>query len=114
MEQVTEGTWESLPVELSPGVLQALRELRFSHMTPVQVGSGAALALSAPPSARFQLPSFPTPRADGTGCQPAWRRRRGKTALQKAEGLLPIWVKGKAPPPKLFHASCNTSNKTLT
>ncbi|XP_070619254.1 ATP-dependent RNA helicase DDX55 [Erythrolamprus reginae] len=36
MEQVTEGTWESLPVELSPGVLRALRELRFSHMTPVQ------------------------------------------------------------------------------
>ncbi|KAL7986697.1 hypothetical protein Chor_012980 [Crotalus horridus] len=36
MEQVTEGTWESLPVKLSPGVLQALRELRFSHMTPVQ------------------------------------------------------------------------------
>ncbi|KAJ7309753.1 hypothetical protein JRQ81_007818 [Phrynocephalus forsythii] len=36
MEKVTEGTWESLPVKLSPGVLRALQELGFSHMTPVQ------------------------------------------------------------------------------
>ncbi|XP_076208629.1 ATP-dependent RNA helicase DDX55 isoform X3 [Aptenodytes patagonicus] len=36
MEAVTEGSWESLPVALSPGVLQALRELGFARMTPVQ------------------------------------------------------------------------------
>uniref|UniRef100_A0A8D0H0F1 ATP-dependent RNA helicase n=1 Tax=Sphenodon punctatus TaxID=8508 RepID=A0A8D0H0F1_SPHPU len=36
MESVTEGSWESLPVALSPGVLHALGELRFPHMTPVQ------------------------------------------------------------------------------
>ncbi|XP_053136067.1 ATP-dependent RNA helicase DDX55 [Hemicordylus capensis] len=36
MEAVTEGTWESLPVPLSPGVVRALQELRFPHMTPVQ------------------------------------------------------------------------------
>ncbi|XP_067395788.1 ATP-dependent RNA helicase DDX55 [Emydura macquarii macquarii] len=36
METVTEGKWESLPVTLSPGVLQTLRELGFPHMTPVQ------------------------------------------------------------------------------
>uniref|UniRef100_A0A452HWI1 ATP-dependent RNA helicase n=1 Tax=Gopherus agassizii TaxID=38772 RepID=A0A452HWI1_9SAUR len=36
MESVTEGRWESLPVTLSPGVLQTLRELGFPHMTPVQ------------------------------------------------------------------------------
>ncbi|XP_066465854.1 ATP-dependent RNA helicase DDX55 [Tiliqua scincoides] len=36
MESVTEGRWASLPVQLSPGVLRALQELRFSHMTPVQ------------------------------------------------------------------------------
>ncbi|CAM5101130.1 unnamed protein product [Natator depressus] len=36
MEGVTEGRWESLPVTLSPGVLQTLRELGFPHMTPVQ------------------------------------------------------------------------------
>ncbi|KAL8180171.1 UNVERIFIED_CONTAM: ATP-dependent RNA helicase ddx55 [Gekko kuhli] len=36
MEPVTEESWESLPVQLSPGVLRALEELRFSHMTPVQ------------------------------------------------------------------------------
>ncbi|XP_039360857.1 ATP-dependent RNA helicase DDX55 isoform X1 [Mauremys reevesii] len=36
MERVTEGRWESLPVTLSPGVLQTLRELGFPHMTPVQ------------------------------------------------------------------------------
>ncbi|XP_074868369.1 ATP-dependent RNA helicase DDX55 isoform X1 [Carettochelys insculpta] len=36
METVTEGRWESLPVTLSPGVLQTLRELGFPHMTPVQ------------------------------------------------------------------------------
>ncbi|KAM6051765.1 ATP-dependent RNA helicase DDX55 isoform 2-T2 [Theristicus caerulescens] len=36
MEAVTEGSWESLPVALSSGVLQALRELGFARMTPVQ------------------------------------------------------------------------------
>ncbi|KAM9118807.1 ATP-dependent RNA helicase DDX55 isoform 1-T1 [Pangshura tecta] len=36
MERVTEGRWESLPVPLSPGVLQTLRELGFPHVTPVQ------------------------------------------------------------------------------
>ncbi|KAM6297995.1 ATP-dependent RNA helicase DDX55 [Aegotheles albertisi] len=36
MEAVTEGRWEALPVALSPGVLQALRELGFARMTPVQ------------------------------------------------------------------------------
>ncbi|KAM9371743.1 ATP-dependent RNA helicase DDX55 [Phaethornis superciliosus] len=36
MEAVTEGSWESLPVPLSPGVLQALRDLGFARMTPVQ------------------------------------------------------------------------------
>uniref|UniRef100_A0A6J0UC31 ATP-dependent RNA helicase n=1 Tax=Pogona vitticeps TaxID=103695 RepID=A0A6J0UC31_9SAUR len=36
MEEVTEGRWASLPVRLSPGVLRALQELGFSHMTPVQ------------------------------------------------------------------------------
>ncbi|XP_051641580.1 ATP-dependent RNA helicase DDX55 isoform X2 [Manacus candei] len=36
MEAVTEGSWGSLPVPLSPGVLRALRELRFHQMTPVQ------------------------------------------------------------------------------
>uniref|UniRef100_A0A803TML8 ATP-dependent RNA helicase n=1 Tax=Anolis carolinensis TaxID=28377 RepID=A0A803TML8_ANOCA len=36
MENVTEGTWDSLPVQLSPGVRRALREMGFPHMTPVQ------------------------------------------------------------------------------
>uniref|UniRef100_A0A8C3TED2 ATP-dependent RNA helicase n=1 Tax=Chelydra serpentina TaxID=8475 RepID=A0A8C3TED2_CHESE len=36
MERVTEGRWESLPVTLSPGVLQTLRQLGFPHLTPVQ------------------------------------------------------------------------------
>ncbi|KAF2987538.1 hypothetical protein EK904_013211 [Melospiza melodia maxima] len=36
MEAVCEGGWGSLPVPLSPGVLRALRELRFHQMTPVQ------------------------------------------------------------------------------
>ncbi|KAM6155786.1 ATP-dependent RNA helicase DDX55 [Rhynchocyon petersi] len=36
MEHVTEGSWESLPVPLHPGVLGALRELGFACMTPVQ------------------------------------------------------------------------------
>lgn len=42
MEHVTEGSWESLPVPLHPGVLGSLRELGFPYMTPVQVGAGAA------------------------------------------------------------------------
>ncbi|KAM7144703.1 ATP-dependent RNA helicase DDX55 [Macrochelys suwanniensis] len=36
MERVTEGRWESLPVTLSPGVLQTLRQLGFPRLTPVQ------------------------------------------------------------------------------
>ncbi|XP_070076492.1 ATP-dependent RNA helicase DDX55 isoform X6 [Equus caballus] len=36
MEHVTEGSWESLPVPLHPGVLGVLRELGFPYMTPVQ------------------------------------------------------------------------------
>nr|XP_033810478.1 ATP-dependent RNA helicase DDX55 [Geotrypetes seraphini] len=31
-----EGAWESLPVRLHEKVMQTLRELRFTHMTPVQ------------------------------------------------------------------------------
>ncbi|XP_075754642.1 ATP-dependent RNA helicase DDX55 isoform X2 [Pelodiscus sinensis] len=49
METVTEGSWESLPATLSPGVLQTLRELGFPCMTPVQVtGSGKTLAFVIP------------------------------------------------------------------
>ncbi|XP_061459439.1 ATP-dependent RNA helicase DDX55 isoform X2 [Rhineura floridana] len=49
METVTEGTWDSLPVKFSPGVVRALQELGFSHMTPVQVtGSGKTLAFIIP------------------------------------------------------------------
>ncbi|MBN3296574.1 DDX55 helicase, partial [Amia calva] len=36
MENVTEGRWESLPVKLHDSILQTLRDLGFSHMTPVQ------------------------------------------------------------------------------
>ncbi|XP_062038552.1 ATP-dependent RNA helicase DDX55 [Lepus europaeus] len=36
MEHVTEGSWESLPVQLHPRVLGALQELGFPYMTPVQ------------------------------------------------------------------------------
>ncbi|XP_046495932.1 ATP-dependent RNA helicase DDX55 isoform X2 [Equus quagga] len=36
MEHVTEGSWESLPVPLHPGVLGVLQELGFPYMTPVQ------------------------------------------------------------------------------
>lgn len=37
MENPTDGTWDRLPVKLSLGVLETLEELKFSHMTPVQV-----------------------------------------------------------------------------
>uniref|UniRef100_A0A3P9H9D1 ATP-dependent RNA helicase n=1 Tax=Oryzias latipes TaxID=8090 RepID=A0A3P9H9D1_ORYLA len=36
MASSAEGTWESLPVKLHEGILETLRELRFTHMTPVQ------------------------------------------------------------------------------
>ncbi|CAL8318300.1 unnamed protein product [Lota lota] len=36
MDNITEGTWESLPVKLNDNILQTLREMRFTHMTPVQ------------------------------------------------------------------------------
>ncbi|XP_077318054.1 ATP-dependent RNA helicase DDX55 isoform X1 [Lithobates pipiens] len=36
MENVTEGTWDTLPERLNEKIRQTLRELNFSHMTPVQ------------------------------------------------------------------------------
>lgn len=37
MDNTTDGTWDSLPVRLNSSILQTLRELKFTHMTPVQV-----------------------------------------------------------------------------
>ena len=39
MDNITEGTWESLPVKLNDNILETLREMKFTHMTPVQVRS---------------------------------------------------------------------------
>ncbi|XP_044131626.1 ATP-dependent RNA helicase DDX55 [Bufo gargarizans] len=39
MENVTEGTWDSLPERLNDQIRQTLRELRFTHMTPVQAAT---------------------------------------------------------------------------
>ncbi|XP_041826531.1 ATP-dependent RNA helicase DDX55 [Melanotaenia boesemani] len=36
MDNVTDGTWDSLPVKLNDGILQTLDELKFTYMTPVQ------------------------------------------------------------------------------
>ncbi|XP_049593509.1 ATP-dependent RNA helicase DDX55 isoform X1 [Syngnathus scovelli] len=36
MENTTDGTWETLPVQLNNNILETLRELKFTHMTPVQ------------------------------------------------------------------------------
>ncbi|CAH2295785.1 ATP-dependent RNA helicase DDX55 [Pelobates cultripes] len=36
MDNVTEGTWESLPQKLNENILQTLRDLDFTRMTPVQ------------------------------------------------------------------------------
>ncbi|XP_068429905.1 ATP-dependent RNA helicase DDX55 [Clinocottus analis] len=36
MENSTEGTWDSLPVKLTDGILKTLEEVKFTHMTPVQ------------------------------------------------------------------------------
>uniref|UniRef100_A0A6I8PKI5 ATP-dependent RNA helicase n=1 Tax=Ornithorhynchus anatinus TaxID=9258 RepID=A0A6I8PKI5_ORNAN len=36
VERVTEAAWDALPLPLHPRILQALRGLRFSRMTPVQ------------------------------------------------------------------------------
>ncbi|XP_043924489.1 ATP-dependent RNA helicase DDX55 [Protopterus annectens] len=36
MESVTEGTWESLPVQLNAFILETVHDLGFTHMTPVQ------------------------------------------------------------------------------
>ncbi|KAG7280117.1 hypothetical protein CRUP_003744 [Coryphaenoides rupestris] len=33
---VTEGTWESLPVKLHDNILDTLRDMKFAYMTPVQ------------------------------------------------------------------------------
>ncbi|XP_056390336.1 ATP-dependent RNA helicase DDX55 isoform X2 [Hyla sarda] len=39
MENVTEGTWDSLPEKLNDKIRETLRELGFSHMTPVQAAT---------------------------------------------------------------------------
>uniref|UniRef100_A0A3B4XDQ6 ATP-dependent RNA helicase n=1 Tax=Seriola lalandi dorsalis TaxID=1841481 RepID=A0A3B4XDQ6_SERLL len=36
MDNTTDGTWDSLPVQLNESILQTLEELKFTHMTPVQ------------------------------------------------------------------------------
>lgn len=36
MDNLTDGTWDSLPVKLNDGILQTLNELKFTYMTPVQ------------------------------------------------------------------------------
>uniref|UniRef100_A0A8C2ZU77 ATP-dependent RNA helicase n=1 Tax=Cyclopterus lumpus TaxID=8103 RepID=A0A8C2ZU77_CYCLU len=36
MDSSTEGTWATLPVKLTDGILQTLHEVNFTHMTPVQ------------------------------------------------------------------------------
>ncbi|TRY53977.1 hypothetical protein DNTS_015539 [Danionella cerebrum] len=36
MENITDGTWDSLSVKLHDRILQTLKELRFTYMTPVQ------------------------------------------------------------------------------
>lgn len=36
MANVTEGAWDSLSVKLNENILQTLKELKFTHMTPVQ------------------------------------------------------------------------------
>lgn len=37
MENTTDGTWDSLPVKLNDKILETLDEVKFTHMTPVQV-----------------------------------------------------------------------------
>lgn len=39
MESSTAGKWDSLPITLDENILQTLDELKFTHMTPVQVVS---------------------------------------------------------------------------
>ncbi|XP_007570921.2 ATP-dependent RNA helicase DDX55 [Poecilia formosa] len=36
MENITDGTWDSLPVQLNEKILQTLEEMKFTYMTPVQ------------------------------------------------------------------------------
>ncbi|XP_074473153.1 ATP-dependent RNA helicase DDX55 [Sebastes fasciatus] len=36
MDNTTDGTWDSLPVQLNQGILQTLNDVNFTHMTPVQ------------------------------------------------------------------------------
>lgn len=37
MDNTADGTWDSLPIKLSEGILETLRDLQFTYMTPVQV-----------------------------------------------------------------------------
>lgn len=36
MSNITDGTWDTLPVKLNSNILRTLKELDFTHMTPVQ------------------------------------------------------------------------------
>lgn len=76
MEAVTEGNWESLPVALSPGVLQALRELGFARMTPVQVSG--------------RSPPAPGPRLSPGGGAGQWRGGRAWGRRVRAVSAAPV------------------------
>lgn len=64
MASSAEGTWESLPVKLHEGILETLRELRFTHMTPVQVSPARWRHFKLFGGKRSELALFPhRPRA---------------------------------------------------
>ena len=55
MDNTTDGTWDTLPVQLNEGILQTLEELKFTHMTPVQV-------TPAPPPPSHVTPTSSSPQ----------------------------------------------------
>jgi hypothetical protein len=70
MEHVTEGSWDSLPVPLHPQVLEALRELGFPYMTPVQVSARGQVGRRGGGGGRRPVGLEPgASQASGCGCR---------------------------------------------
>ncbi|RVE66184.1 hypothetical protein OJAV_G00124200 [Oryzias javanicus] len=73
MASSAEGTWESLPVKLHEGVLETLRELKFTYMTPVQAACVPLFMSNKDVAAEAVTGKVPRVHADPTdrGSNPA-------------------------------------------
>uniref|UniRef100_A0AAQ5Z7P8 ATP-dependent RNA helicase n=1 Tax=Amphiprion ocellaris TaxID=80972 RepID=A0AAQ5Z7P8_AMPOC len=61
MANTADGTWDSLPVKLNEKILETLDELKFTHMTPVQVSDNFKTACVCPVTGSGKTLAFVIP-----------------------------------------------------